>query len=367
MTATRLSPLDASFLAVETPTAHMHVGWAAIFEPPADGARPSFEQLREHIVAPAAAGAAVPADAAAGAVRDQRPGLGRRPRLRRLPARGRPRSRTSSARWSRSACRSRCRGPPAVAGLDRRPARRRADRRGRQGPPLHGRRDRRRRARQPAARSRPRRSAARAGRMVAGVRPQRSEAARAWARRPGAQPARPGGDSRPRGPRSPRPGPGARLAGSAGRGRASRCGASGPPTAQLNSPISPLRHLGLLARPIDDLARIKGAFGVKLNDVVLAASAGGVRGVPAGSAARTRSASRRWCRSTSAGPARPISSATGSRSCSLTFPATSPTRCAGCARSTPRPATASAPGSDAVVPGCGVAPAARTRARSTGT
>ena len=35
MTVTRLSPLDASFLAVETPTAHMHVGWAAIFEPPA--------------------------------------------------------------------------------------------------------------------------------------------------------------------------------------------------------------------------------------------------------------------------------------------------------------------------------------------
>ena len=54
--------------------------------------------------------------------------------------------------------------PPAVAGLDRRPARRRADRRGRQGPPLHGRRDRRRRARHPAARPRPRRSAARAGR-----------------------------------------------------------------------------------------------------------------------------------------------------------------------------------------------------------
>ena len=77
MTVTRLSPLDASFLAVETPTAHMHVGWAAVFEPPADGVRPSFEELREHIAAPAAAGAAVPADAAVGAVRDQRPGVGR--------------------------------------------------------------------------------------------------------------------------------------------------------------------------------------------------------------------------------------------------------------------------------------------------
>ena len=28
---TRLSGLDASFLAVETPAAHMHVGWVAVF------------------------------------------------------------------------------------------------------------------------------------------------------------------------------------------------------------------------------------------------------------------------------------------------------------------------------------------------
>jgi diacylglycerol O-acyltransferase / wax synthase len=47
--ASRLTPLDASFLAVETPTAHMHVGWAAMFEPPEDGPRPGFEELREHI------------------------------------------------------------------------------------------------------------------------------------------------------------------------------------------------------------------------------------------------------------------------------------------------------------------------------
>jgi WS/DGAT/MGAT family acyltransferase len=45
----------------------------------------------------------------------------------------------------------------------------------------------------------------------------------------------------------------------------------------LNSPISPQRHLGQLARPLDDLQAIKRAFGVKLNDVILAASAGGVR------------------------------------------------------------------------------------------
>jgi diacylglycerol O-acyltransferase / wax synthase len=48
MPAERLSALDASFLAVETPTAHMHVGWASIFEPTEDG-RPCFEELRDHI------------------------------------------------------------------------------------------------------------------------------------------------------------------------------------------------------------------------------------------------------------------------------------------------------------------------------
>jgi diacylglycerol O-acyltransferase / wax synthase len=45
----RLSALDASFLQVETPTAHMHVGWAALFEPPGDRLRPSFDELRAHL------------------------------------------------------------------------------------------------------------------------------------------------------------------------------------------------------------------------------------------------------------------------------------------------------------------------------
>src|SRR5947207_12675784 len=51
MPANRLSALDASFLAAETPTAHMHVGWAAVYDPPEDGPRPSFKQLRDHIAA----------------------------------------------------------------------------------------------------------------------------------------------------------------------------------------------------------------------------------------------------------------------------------------------------------------------------
>jgi WS/DGAT/MGAT family acyltransferase len=45
----RLSPLDAAFLEVESPTAHMHVGWVALFRPPADGPRPSFTDLRRRI------------------------------------------------------------------------------------------------------------------------------------------------------------------------------------------------------------------------------------------------------------------------------------------------------------------------------
>ncbi|MGH2745511.1 MAG: wax ester/triacylglycerol synthase family O-acyltransferase [Thermoleophilaceae bacterium] len=49
MTQERLTPLDASFLDVETSSAHMHVGWAAVFDPPERGASPSFEQLRDHI------------------------------------------------------------------------------------------------------------------------------------------------------------------------------------------------------------------------------------------------------------------------------------------------------------------------------
>jgi diacylglycerol O-acyltransferase len=45
----RLSALDASFLEVESPTAHMHVGWVALFAPPVDRPRPTFGQLRDHV------------------------------------------------------------------------------------------------------------------------------------------------------------------------------------------------------------------------------------------------------------------------------------------------------------------------------
>lgn len=49
MSGARLSALDASFLAVETPTAHMHVGWTALFSAPRDGRLPSFAEVRDHI------------------------------------------------------------------------------------------------------------------------------------------------------------------------------------------------------------------------------------------------------------------------------------------------------------------------------
>jgi diacylglycerol O-acyltransferase len=45
----RLSALDASFLAVESPTTPMHVGWVARFDPPAGRRAPGYEELFEHI------------------------------------------------------------------------------------------------------------------------------------------------------------------------------------------------------------------------------------------------------------------------------------------------------------------------------
>ena len=46
----RLRPLDGSFLRVETPNAHMHVGWCALFEPHPDRERPDLCSLRESIL-----------------------------------------------------------------------------------------------------------------------------------------------------------------------------------------------------------------------------------------------------------------------------------------------------------------------------
>lgn len=48
MTAERLSALDASSLAVERPDAPMHVGWLALFDPPARESKPSFRERHAH-------------------------------------------------------------------------------------------------------------------------------------------------------------------------------------------------------------------------------------------------------------------------------------------------------------------------------
>jgi diacylglycerol O-acyltransferase / wax synthase len=45
----RLSALDDSFLAVENPSAHMHVGWAAAFKRSEGDKAPRFNELRDHI------------------------------------------------------------------------------------------------------------------------------------------------------------------------------------------------------------------------------------------------------------------------------------------------------------------------------
>jgi diacylglycerol O-acyltransferase / wax synthase len=272
----RLSPLDASFLAVETPTAHMHVGWAAIFEPPSDGGRPSFEELRQHIAS----------------------------RLQRAP---RYRQVLRHVPFGVNA-------PVWVDDLDfdvsRHVVATESDRLTDVVEESMS---------KPLARHRPlwqvwiadRLDDGRIGVvgkahhcMVDGIAavelgtllldpdpiappPERD----AWAPQPGpsaselvargladlarsqlnlaAIPARAA--------RSPRRA--IELASRARRAAAALLDAARPARSapQLNPAISPLRRLGLLRRPVDDLVRIKRGFSVKLNDVLLAACAGGVR------------------------------------------------------------------------------------------
>jgi WS/DGAT/MGAT family acyltransferase len=49
MSRARLSALDAAFLSLESEQAPMHLGWAAVFGPPAGGRTPSFEAVRDHV------------------------------------------------------------------------------------------------------------------------------------------------------------------------------------------------------------------------------------------------------------------------------------------------------------------------------
>lgn len=49
MPRSRLTPLDSSFLRVESPTAHMHVGWKGVFRPRADGRPVTIGELRQSV------------------------------------------------------------------------------------------------------------------------------------------------------------------------------------------------------------------------------------------------------------------------------------------------------------------------------
>ncbi|MGN6258096.1 MAG: WS/DGAT/MGAT family O-acyltransferase [Solirubrobacterales bacterium] len=51
MSTSQLSPLDAAFLELEEAdeAAHMHIGWALVFDPVPGGERPSLEQLRDQV------------------------------------------------------------------------------------------------------------------------------------------------------------------------------------------------------------------------------------------------------------------------------------------------------------------------------
>jgi diacylglycerol O-acyltransferase / wax synthase len=273
---TRLSALDSAFLAVETPTAHMHVGWAAVHDPPAGGRRTSFEELRDHIGGR----------------------LGRAPRYRQR-LRSVPLG-LNAPEWvddpgfdlSQHVLRSdRPRLGEVVEACMSEPLRR--DR------PLW------------QIRIAPRLEDGRIGVvgkahhcMVDGI-----AAVELTSMLLDPEPEPPPDDPEPWRP-SPAPRPAGMLArgvadlahgpvkaatlpaeavrsprragefvSRAGRALRALLGSVRPatPVDALNPPSSPRRHLAFLSRPLDDLRRIKGSFETKLNDVVLAASAGAMR------------------------------------------------------------------------------------------
>ena len=105
------------------------------------------------------------------------------------------------------------------------------------------------------------------------------------------------------------------------------------PASVLNGQLSPLRRLAWAKRPLDDLRVVKRAYGTTVNDVMLAAVAGGMRAYLI----------RRGEEPVALKAMVPVSvrspttcSATTSRSCSPSCPATSPTRSAASTACTPR-------------------------------
>jgi diacylglycerol O-acyltransferase / wax synthase len=275
MPVTRLSALDASFLAVETPTAHMHVGWVAVLEPPADGSTPPFAEFRDHIAsrlprAPRFRQVLDPAPLGLGApvwVDDERFDIVRH------VVRGRPKRLKDAIAWFMSKRLPRDRPLWQICIADQLED----GRIGVMGKAHHC--------------------------MVDGI--AAVELATLIVD-PEPHPPAPEPDGWV--PQPP-PGNAALLAGTVTDFVRSQLDLAAIPTrlarspsgilgamgrtqratlalldaarparkSSLNPQISPLRHLGLLGRPIDDLIEIKERFGVKLNDVVLAVCAGAVR------------------------------------------------------------------------------------------
>jgi diacylglycerol O-acyltransferase / wax synthase len=276
MPTERLSSLDASFLGVETPTAHMHLGWAALFDPPEEAPRPGFERLRDHIgrrltraprcrqkvrSLPFGVNAPVWVDDADFDISDHVYEAG----ARRL-------SDVVDECFSEPLPRDRPLWQLQVATrLD-------DGRIGIVGKAHHCMVDGI--------------AAVELASLLLDPSPEAEDPAPTdW------QPARPPSDARlltegardfvrtelglaslaARALSSPRRIRGATESARRAAGALLDAVRPAPSVPALNEPISPARHLGVFGRPLEDMLRIRQAFGVKLNDVVLAASASGVR------------------------------------------------------------------------------------------
>ena len=145
----RLTAVDASFLAQEGATSHMHVGAVLIFE----GPPPAYDDFVNHIRGAAAPRPALPPEARVPAARDRPAAVGRRPELQpRVP---RPPHRAAGAGLRGAAARARRAHPlpaarpleAAVGDVARAGARGRPLRADLQDPPRARRRHRRRRPR----------------------------------------------------------------------------------------------------------------------------------------------------------------------------------------------------------------------------
>ncbi len=179
-------------------TAHMHVGWVAVFSAPAEGSPAELLGAPRQHRAAARACAPLSPEARLRAARAARPGVDRRCRLLGRSSRllgARPARRTSSMR----SCRCRC-GVTGRCGRcgSARSSEDQAVCDHRQGPPLHGRRSRCCRARlaaaRPYARAAPRRARGLAGRSQS---PSRgAPAGRAWRAGPARRAARPAATGR---------------------------------------------------------------------------------------------------------------------------------------------------------------------------